>query len=277
MTALLVIFGGVVPKYPLLVCLLFALPSMIIAPLLRLKVPLKDADQNTTTDTPNPWKAHWSYGRWASIGGLCSAVTAPIYFFVLPLDGCAAYRAIMNVPMPLLQTYTALGPAFIALFTPLRGKSQLVRAVTQSLIVVSTAALALGLAVSVYSGNILRILYSDKYTGYSGQLRPLMIYSCLVSVTVVLDSAMRSMGKVRIATLASLTAVVVSFAVGIPAAIRFGVQGAGYGLVASQASALGVLGVVWLRTHVVRASPMRLTSSSTLSSLGESRRIEDLT
>jgi O-antigen/teichoic acid export membrane protein len=269
MTALLIAFGGIASKYPLLICVLFAVPSVIVAPLLRMTVPLKDVGQSPTGKDAKVWQAHWAYGKWASLGGLCGAIIAPIYFFVLPLDGCAAYRAIMNIPMPLLQTYTALGPAFIAMFTPLRGKSQFRNAVTKSLIGVSSAALGLALAASLCSKELLRILYSDKYTAYSAELWPLMVYSLLVSATVVLDSAMRSAGKVKTATAASVTAVFVSFSIGIPAAIAFGVRGAVYGLIASQFSTLCVLLVAYIRMKT-STTPARVVSSTSLSGLSES-------
>ncbi len=269
MTVLLIIFGGHLTQYPLLICFLFAVPSLIIAPLLRMTVPLADLGKVPPVAPGEIWSNHWAYGRWASVGGLCSAITAPIYFFVLPLEGCAAYRAIMNVPMPLLQTYTALGPAFIAMFTPLRGQSQFVRRVTQSLAAVSSAALGLGLLTALCSSWLLRMLYANKYTEYAAQLWPLMIYSCLVSATVVLDSAMRSSGKVKMATAASFTAVVVSLAGGVPAALVLGVRGAVYGLVCSQFSALCVLSFGWIRLRRTMVKPIKVVSSTVLPSLVE--------
>jgi O-antigen/teichoic acid export membrane protein len=229
-------------------------------------VPLADLGPIPPVTAAEIWKTHWAYGRWASVGSLCSAIIAPIYFFVLPLEGCAAYRAIMNVPMPLLQTYVALGPAFISLFTPLRGQAQFVRRVTQSLVAVSNAALGLGLAAALCSRGLLRMLYSNKYSAYSAELWPLMIYSCLVSASVVLDAAMRSTGKVKTATAASVTAVVVSLVAGIPAALAFGVRGAVYGLVCAQFAALCVLLFAWIRMGSIAANPMKAASSPVLSS-----------
>jgi Na+-driven multidrug efflux pump len=96
-----------------------------------------------------------------------------------------------------------------------------------------------------------------------------MVYSFLVSATVVLDSAMRSAGKVKTATVASVTAVFVSFSIGIPAAIAFGVRGAVYGLVASQFSTLCVLLVAYIRMQTSTA-PTKLVSSVSLCGLSES-------
>jgi hypothetical protein len=247
MGALILLFGNAVAKHPLLPCLLFAIPSAIMAPLLRFNVPLIDAAPDTEEEIGSIWTAHWGYGRWASLGGLCVALTAPIYFFVLSLDGCAAYRALMNIPMPLLQTYTALGPAFIAMFTPLANKPQLQRSVAQCLLVVSGFAVVLGLVAGFYSQPLLHLLYADKYTAYAAQLWPMMMYSSLLSASVVLDSAMRSTGRVRTATAASATAVAVSIVVGVPMAISHGLAGAVYGLVIAQFSALCVLAFQWFK------------------------------
>jgi hypothetical protein len=269
MTLLLLVFRGGVTRYPLLICFLFAVPSLIIAPLLRMNVPLADLGEIPAVSGSEVWKTHWAYGRWASVGSLCSAIIAPIYFFVLPLEGCAAYRAIMNVPMPLLQTYVALGPAFIAMFTPLRGHAQLGRRVTRCLVAVSSAALGLGLIATFCSKELLRILYSNKYSAYSAELAPLMIYSCLVSATVVLDSAMRSTGKVKVATAASFTAVIVSLVGGIPAALKFGVRGAVYGLVCAQFSSLCVLLFTWIRMRRSAINLTKVVSSTVVPSFVE--------
>lgn len=257
MTALLETFGGVAAKYPLVACILFAIPSVIIAQLLRMTVPLKDTEQSGKATPLDMWNAHWAYGKWASLGGLCFAVTGQIYFFVLPLDGCAAYRAIMNIPMPLLQSYTALGVVFISLFTPLRGKSQFARVVAQSLFVVSAAALVLGLSASWFGRDLLNVLYSDKYIAYSALLWPLMICSCLLSATVVLDSAMRSMQRVRIATAASASAAVASVVFGVPAALKFGVSGAVYSLLGSEMLTLSVLLFAWIKISLASVDRKR--------------------
>ena len=251
MTVLLEVFGGVAAEYPIVACILFAVPSLIIAQLLRITVPLQNVEDAVETHFSDMWNPHWDYGRWASLGGVCFAITSQIYFFVLPLDGCASYRAIMNIPMPLLQSYTALGVVFISLFTPLRGKSQFRHAVAQALIVLSSAALVLGLSVAFFGKDLLRILYSDKYTAYSAALWPLMICSCLVSAIVVLDSAMRSMGRVRTATVASVAAAIVSIVVGVPAALTYGVTGAVYGLLGSELLTLSVLLFVCIKIPVV--------------------------
>jgi O-antigen/teichoic acid export membrane protein len=227
----------------------FALASGIIAQLLRKTVPLKDSEQSPGPHAKAVWNVHWTYGRWASLGGLCAVIPGQIYFFVLSLDGCAAYRAMMNVPMPLLQAYAALGPVFISKFTPLRGQTQFRRGVTQTLIVVSGAAVLLGLGAASCGSALLRILYADKYTSYVAVLWPLMIYSCLYSGTVVLESAMRSLEMVKTATLASATAAVLSVLVGVPAALVFGVPGAAYGLVGSQLVSLSILLLSWLKIH----------------------------
>ena len=139
MTALLRGFGRVAADYVFVPCILFAIPSVVIAQLLRLNVPLKDSVQCSLANPKAIWNNHWAYGKWASLAGLSAATTGLVYFFVLPVDGCGAYRAILNIPMPLLQTYTALGPVFISLFTPIRDRPQLARIVTRSLIVSGAA------------------------------------------------------------------------------------------------------------------------------------------
>lgn len=247
MIALLGMFGPVVAKYPFVPCILFAIPSVVIAQVLRATVPLRDLAPSQEMAPSTVWTIHWTYGRWASLGSLCAAITGQVYFFVMPLDKCAAYRALLNIPMPLLQTYTALGPAFIALFTPLRGRSQFGRTVTMCLFVVSGASLVLGLGAAFSGKNLLHILYSDKYIAYSAALLPLMIYSCLGAATVVLDSAMRSMEMVQTATAASVTAVAVSVVFGVPASIAFGVSGATYGLLGSQLFAFSILVTAWFK------------------------------
>ena len=196
---------------------------------------IKKALPADTCDAPTAaqaWKKHWEYGRWA-LG--VSVVTWIPYYMYYPLvsmfSGMAQagqLRAVMNLALPLEQSYTALSILFLPYAARIcreKGISSsgpLVRRITMLFVAGSVFYWAILIP---FKGVAFHLLYGGKYM----ELAPLIPY---VALGTTLWSAafgpailLRAIESPDSIFYARIVASVLSLVVGVPATKYFGLWG----------------------------------------------------
>ncbi len=188
-----------------------------------------------TVDAPTAaqaWHKHWEYGRWALA---VSVVTWIPYYMYYPLvsafSGMAAagqLKALMNLSLPLEQSYTALAILFLPYAARvcrekgISSSGPLVRRIT--LLFVGGAVAYWGLLIP-FKGMAFHILYGGKYM----EVAPLIPY---VAIGTTMWSAafgpailLRAIESPDSIFYARVVASVLSLVVGVPATKIFGLWG----------------------------------------------------
>jgi O-antigen/teichoic acid export membrane protein len=208
---------------------------------------IKKALPPDTCDAPTAsqaWRKHWEYGRWA-LG--VSVVTWIPYYMYYPLvsmfSGMAQagqLRAVMNLSLPLEQSYTALSILFLPYAARvcrekgIASSGPLVRRIT--LLFVAGAVVYWAILIP-FKSVAFHILYGGKYM----ELAPLIPY---VAVGTTLWSAafgpaimLRAIESPDSIFYARVVASVLSLVVGVPATWAFGLWGVVWSVIVANIAA----------------------------------------
>jgi O-antigen/teichoic acid export membrane protein len=178
------------------------------------------------------WRKHWSYGRWALA---VSVVTWIPYYMYYPLvsafSGMAQagqLRALMNLSLPMEQSYTALSILFLPYAARIcrekgvQSSGPLVRRITMLFI---CGALVYWAVLIPFKGIVFHVLYGDKYL----EVAPLIPYVALGTTLwsaafgpAILLRAIESPDSIFYARIAASA---LSLVVGVPATRAFGLWG----------------------------------------------------
>jgi|tagenome__1003787_1003787.scaffolds.fasta_scaffold20959542_2 O-antigen/teichoic acid export membrane protein len=190
------------------------------------------ADTVTAPTPAEAWHKHWEYGRWALA---VSVVTWIPYYMYYPLvsmfSGMAAagqLKALMNLALPLEQSYTALAILFLPYAARVcrekgaQSSGPLVRRIT--LLFVAGAVVYWGLLIP-FKGIAFHVLYGGKYM----EVAPLIPY---VAVGTTMWSAafgpailLRAIESPDSIFYARVVASILSLVIGVPATKVFGLWG----------------------------------------------------
>jgi O-antigen/teichoic acid export membrane protein len=190
------------------------------------------ADTVEAPSAAQAWHKHWEYGRWALA---VSVVTWIPYYMYYPLvsmfSGMAQagqLKALMNLSLPLEQSYTALAILFLPYSARvcrdkgIASSGPLVRRIT--LLFVCGAVLYWGLLIP-FKGVAFHLLYGGKYL----EVAPLIPY---VAIGTTMWSAafgpailLRAIESPDSIFYARAVASVLSLVVGVPATMMFGLWG----------------------------------------------------
>jgi O-antigen/teichoic acid export membrane protein len=178
------------------------------------------------------WRKHWEYGRWALA---VSVVTWIPYYMYVPLvsyfSGLAAagqLRALMNLSLPMEQTYTALSILFLPYAARVcreKGMSSsgpLVRRIT--LLFVVGAVCYWGVVIPL-KGQVFQLLYHGKYLEVAHFLPYVALGTTMWAAAFGPAILLRAIESPDSIFYARCVASVLSLVVGVPATRAFGLWG----------------------------------------------------
>lgn len=178
------------------------------------------------------WHKHWQYGRWALAA---SVVTWIPYYMYYPLvsafygmTAAGQLKALMNLSLPLEQTYTALAILFLPYAARVcreKGKSSsgpLVRRIT--LLFVAGAVAYWSLLIP-FKGVAFHFLYGGKYMEVAPLLPYVAIGTTMWSAAFGPAILLRAIESPDSIFYARLVASILSLIVGVPATKIFGLWG----------------------------------------------------
>lgn len=225
-------------------CLIIGGTSLGVGFWLHRSLPLVDAVPSSDSD--QIMSGHWTFGRWASVAGFLGLLPDYVYFFVLSPERCGEYRALLNVVLPLIQVYNALGVLMMSYFARHRDRPDFLRLVLRTSGAYLGAAVLMATAAVTVGGKVFYHLYAGKYDLRFSLLLPLAIVSVLFALKTVSDAVLRSLENVTTMAGISVVGAVAAVVIGVPLAMRFGVRGAVYGDLVVYCIATLAIATVWI-------------------------------
>ena len=204
---------------------------------------------------------HWRYGRWSVATAGISWLPSNVYYVLLPawfgLEGAGAFRALMNLAMPVLHSIGALSGILLPVLVRNRNESG-----TQGMAKTMRSFLALFLFGSmlyliVFWGlrsELFRLLYGGRYQEYT--FLPVLLVGLLPfgsSLVAVLGSSLRALERPEWIFWGYVGSGVVTLLVGIPLAAAAGVSGGLLGLLFSYLVAAALM--LWFYRKSPRGQP----------------------
>ncbi len=203
------------------------------------------------------WTRHWDYGRWALATSGATWIPYYMYYPLLSafsgLKETGQLRALMNLALPLEQSFTALAMLFLPYAARLHRDEGKVgsRTLTGRIALLYTAgAGAYWLVLIPFKGPVFHLMYGGKYTEVLYLLPYVAVETILWSAAFGPTIVLRAMENPKAVFYARCAASVLAVAVGIPLTYVYGLWGCLISVILSNAAAL-VFAAYLLRKQVM--------------------------
>lgn len=178
---------------------------------------------------------HWGYGRWAASTGLLQWIPGQVYFVLLPLwaglESTATLRALVNLIMPVNQTFAAIGVLLTSTLGRYTASPLLGRIVGTTTGAMAAAALVYWLLLGLFHEPILWLVYGGAYAEHGELVWLLGLVPLGAAGVSVFGSALRAMQRPDRLFWSYLMATITTLTLGLALAMAFGVRGAIWGLI----------------------------------------------
>lgn len=213
-------------------------------------------------DIPDYWREHWKYSRWVLVTALVFQFTGQAYFWVvaafLSLKDVAELRAMYNLVQPVEQGFIAVTLLVLpqmALHFAAGEMAKLRRMWQQCSLAFVGMSSAFALIVGAGSLRWLHLLYGDKFDDAA----PLLCWYALLPVVMGLghaaNAALKATEKPKAVFHAYLASGAITFVLGVPLVMRWGVRGAVFGMLLSAAGYAAAAGFSLCRS--IRAASLQ--------------------
>jgi O-antigen/teichoic acid export membrane protein len=199
-------------------------------------------------------RTNWSFGRWVSGGSIANWAALEIYPILsagmISFAAAGAFRALQNLVAPihvLLRTIDTLLTPSAARRFKLGGWDGLRALLSRVYWLSVLPAIALLAGVSLLSAPLMRLLYGEKYAGYSGMLPLLALAYGLWFAYAPLQACFKAIPWTRPVFLANALATLSIFTIGLLAIHSFGLAGAVGGQALNGLLIGAVLWLTWWR------------------------------
>ena len=215
-------------------------------------------------------RQNWRLARWLFGSTVGRAGSTQMYPWILTaFHGAAATgvlaacRGILFAANPfLLGLQNFLGPKFAHEFHK-NGLDGLYRATVRVVLVIAAVMGVFCLAMLLFGGSILKIVYGEKYAGYAVVIAVLALVQLVSAVNAPLTSSLMAMERTDVEFKCSLAAVVVISTIGIWLVRGYGPLGVAFGLLTANLVALTFGWVVFQRQRYAVGIPMGRVPNAT--------------
>ena len=199
-------------------------------------------------------RTNWSFGRWVSGGSIANWAALEVYPILsagmISFAAAGAFRALQNLVAPihvLLRTIDTLLTPSAARRFKLGGWDGLRALLSRVYWLSVLPAIALLAGVSLFAAPLMRLLYGEKYAGYSRMLPLLALAYGLWFAYAPLQACFKAIRWTRPVFLANALATLSIFAIGLVAIHFFGLAGAIAGQALNGLLIGAVLWIAWWR------------------------------
>lgn len=204
---------------------------------------------------------HWGYGRWALATSAISWVPSNVLLVAMSgftgLAGSAAFKAMLNLVMPILQSLSALAILLLPAMVRVRGRPAFRKLLWFALALFAGGAVAYWLLLGAFAEPLVRLLYKGRYANTAELLWVIGLLPVSAAVVAVLSSVLRAVERPDQIFWAYVASAVVTVSGGIWALSRWALLGAAVGQVAASAAtavALAIIVVIRRRRAIARGS-----------------------
>jgi O-antigen/teichoic acid export membrane protein len=213
------------------------------------------------------WRRHWRYGRWALGANAMMWVPINLFYPLLSrfsgLAEAGELKALMNFAAPMLQACAALHTLMLpyaARVLQARGAAGVSVVLRRMTLLCVACAVPYWVVLLLFQGPAFRMLYSGRYTEVAYLLPVVALASVAGSAFFGPSIVLRAMESPGLILAAVSVSSCVAVAVGIPLTRSWGLRGAVWSIVLSEALAF-VAAVVLLRLKVRRSLEIAPTLS----------------
>ena len=190
---------------------------------------------------------HWHYCRWIIGANALAWIPQSACYLLLPIRGglasAGALKALVNVIMPLLQTYWALAGVLVPRLVQAPGRKAFGQIVRVALGVWVTGAVIYWLLLGAFHVQAMHWLYNGRYDNDAHLLWIVGLLPILFAAELLLNSVLRSREQPRQIFWASVLSSVSALTVGVALIFTWGVRGAVLGLLCSSITSVVAMGV----------------------------------
>lgn len=192
---------------------------------------------------PGYWREHWKYSKWVLSTAFVFQFTTQGYYWLvagfLSVKEVAELRAMHLLVAPVDQVFIALSflivPALASRYASTRMAEY--RSLSKRYALATVGATAIfALAVRVAGKSVMHWLYAGKFDDLAPMLYTLAFLPLLMGIGNAASSALIAAEKPRLVFYAYLCSGAVTFIGGVPLLIRYGLNGAVYGMLLSAAA-----------------------------------------
>jgi O-antigen/teichoic acid export membrane protein len=214
---------------------------------------------------PGYFGYHWQYSKWVILTALVFQMTQQGFFWLaailLDTTRVAELRAAWNLVQPTTLIFSSLSFVMLPRLADLiqtkglRDAPMRPEIVKYTLVVLLAALGCAGLAWA-FGSAAYRLIYAGKYGGSVGLLYVVALMPVAAGIAGVFSDALRAVEKPGLVFYAYVVGGLLTLAVGVPAILSRGVEGAAWGMVASNSgyAITLVLFYWWVRRR--RSIPM---------------------
>ena len=191
---------------------------------------------------PGYWREHWMYSRWVLATAFVFQLTTQGYYWVvaafLSVKEVAELRAMYLLLAPVDQVFIALTLVVVPVLSTLRASHRMpdfMRLLSKYASGVFAAAILFVLGAAIAGRPIIHLLYAGKFDGLVPLFYVLSFLPLFMGLSSVMSSGLNALEKPRLVFYGYSCSGIVTFVIGIPLVIHFGLRGAVYGLLLSGA------------------------------------------
>jgi len=189
-------------------------------------------------------RRNWVYGKWLLFGSIFYFASTNLYHWILASSSgasatgiLAACLSVIFLANPIVLGFANfVGPAAVHVLT--ENGIQALRAFIRKAVIFLTITMGLfSFAIFIFGETLLVSIYGEKYNGYGFMLAILMISFFIATVTSLYDLALCALGRADANFKFNLVALLTTISLGFWLVRHFGLIGAAYGILSSNALA----------------------------------------
>jgi O-antigen/teichoic acid export membrane protein len=202
---------------------------------------------------PGYWREHWNYTRWSLATAFVFQLTTLGYYWLvaafLSVKEVAELRATYLLVSPVEQVFIAISfivlPALASHYAAKRMEDLLFLWTRNALAVAGVTGLY-ALGVRILGKPVMHVLYAGKFDGVAPLLYMLALMPLLTGIGGTMINALNAIEKPKLVLYAYICSGAVTFLMGIPLVVQFGLRGAVYGMLLSGGTYTGALAIGFL-------------------------------
>ena len=189
---------------------------------------------------------HLGYGRWAVTTGIFSWLPGQAYYLALPiwagLEATAQLKAVLNLIMPVSHGFAAIGVLLVSALVRFHDHPRFRHLVLGGMVFFTTLASVYWLLLGLYHQPIMLWLYGGQYLAPDRVPWILGLVPVVYGSATVLGAALRGLERPDTVFWAYAASSLVTVTLGIGLMIRYGLEGAAWGMVAASATTTLTMG-----------------------------------
>lgn len=195
--------------------------------LLRLRVGWSIPNRD---EISNVLSVHWAFSRWGLGVSVAWWVRSSLYYLILPISGgleaSAAFRAMVNLIMPLMQTIGSIGPLLLSAFAAARARADFDAIVRRVALLLGAGAVAYWVALGLFAEPILIWLYEGKYAEHGHLAWIIGLLPVCAAIGAAVGTALRALQRPDYDFWVTALSALAALTIGVLLVRNWGVAGA---------------------------------------------------